>query len=196
MTYAAKEPPNPLHVESKGWSVVMRNASEGHMFCDKVTGMWHDFQMAWRFTDPKFSMLNADELDRIRPIAASAAGRSWHELFDGAEHLLVRPPSIVSKLDQAWISSDDKASAAALIGKWNPLWLNSKCVFYWSPINAVVTDMTLVLDRFDDFCYPCDDNVVIIFETDSRIIAWCEEFCLLEYLPPEKVTAAWKWATS
>lgn len=158
--------------------------------------MWPDFGLAWRFTDAKFSMLNTDELSRIRPIAPAASERSWRELFDGAMHLLERPRDTISPLDQAWILTDDKLAAAAQIRKWDRSWLMSACVFYWSPSCAAMTDMGLVISRFDDFCYSSDDNIVIIFENSPRIITWCEGNCLLEYVQSEKVAAAWKWATA
>jgi uncharacterized protein len=134
------------------------------------------FRLAWRWTDPHYTVLPPDVLADIRPLTDSRAhmydaylrvrARSYEEGFMPAGYKLVE-------------QLDTSNAEAEQVRNWLAARIpdrSGRVVILWQPGEAVETSAEAFCRYWDDFCYPGSDDVdVLPLERDWVLVYWHEE---------------------
>jgi len=127
------------------------------------------FELRWRFTDPRYRVLPAVHLEQLRPLSSESSRRLWeltlplHDDFPFTTNLFRVVESM--PLDNA----DPKAIRAVrkwLFGRGVPF--KSPVFLSYQPECAIVTTWKMVVKYWDDFWYPGSDDLTVIGEP----LAW------------------------
>lgn len=136
-----------------------------------------NFQLDWRFTDPNYNVLPDDVLVRIEPLSEEAAIKVWKKyVSDSYNHILKIPKSTMATPKKTFnvVWEEDQLSKEKIISCLKELKEDESLYFLWSPECAVKTYWGVFANFWSDFCYPDDDNDVIIVDNKIKII-FCEE---------------------
>ncbi len=132
--------------------------------------------LSWRWTDPRWAEFSPEELASLQCLTVKKATQVYDYLI---------------RMLDAW-QSDASAAAGELViathddpdvvrrwlaQRW-PDQLASTLVS-WDPATAVAVPWGLFIHRWDDFCYPSSDDVVVAVSTGQWI---------LEYAHHERMT--------
>ncbi|WP_426959617.1 hypothetical protein [Muricoccus radiodurans] len=115
------------------------------------------FPLRWRWTDPRHRLLNAADLQRIRPLTAAharAVETAWRARWPTAHLFPTRQDANTlpaADLDEDTVRTWLRARlppAAPIHVSWTQGW-------------AVLTDTDLFTTHWPSFCYPSSDDAVI-----------------------------------
>lgn len=138
------------------------------------------FELRWRFTDPKFNQLPIADVRQIQPNTAEISKALWSK-YVSAEHLhsiqfLADELRAYRRIRVDW---NDKDTSRRILSGTTNLPSEAKILFFWSLTCSVQTNWAIFLKYWDDFCYPDDDNDVIVnLETGAKIFFSEEAFLL------------------
>jgi hypothetical protein len=127
-----------------------------------------NFSLSWRWTDSKYSQFSEDELKKIRPLKTIIAMQYYKEGI-----------SLLNK--DAFTPSKDKfhkiENIQATQFKEVQNWLRSKItvneiILSWDSNTAISVNTDLFIEKWDDFCYPSSDDIVISLKTKNSIILY------------------------
>src|SRR6266446_8807909 len=106
-----------------------------------------EFPLAWRWTQPSHAMLPTEVLALIRPLSPSEAAR-------------VRISASVERASVASCSTHDSAAVQGWLRRVQP---DPQASVYvsWSEDLAIETSWDIFTEYWDDFCYPCSDEVTV-----------------------------------
>lgn len=118
------------------------------------------FALAWRWTDPRYAVLEAAELASIRPLEPEAAERMMRALEPRtAEH------GLAEELYDA-VEHTDASSGATAAARWLatrvPATTGDVLVVWWHSGDVAVVAWSLFARRWSDFCYPSSDDVSVL----------------------------------
>lgn len=137
-----------------------------------------DFPLQWRWTEEKYDKLPDDHLSRIIPANTDMARSLWERsltLSDGKTEF--RPSTELFD----FVSELDKPHSTDRTEKWirdnfQTKELNSIKVWVsWQPDLAVQTDMEIIAQYWDTFCYEASDDTSIFPELGEWIIHYWHE---------------------
>lgn len=144
------------------------------------------FKLRWRWTDPKWNLLPAEELSQIRPLTEARASELWHWTLPTANAMFraaqgeAPAVSTTAELFTCFCRIDTISRSHSAVSQ-ELASLVAPCagpvVAVWQPPDAVVVSWELLCARWDTFCYPASDDVSIR-PLDE---AWCLEWHHDEY---------------
>lgn len=136
------------------------------------------FRLAWRWTDPRYSVLPPDVLSDIRPLTIGKA-RIYTAYWplgshrSEAEGLMPSGYRLVDRIDASRAEAED-------VGRWLAARLpdsTARVVVFWAPEDAVETSAGILCRYWDDFCHPGSDDVDILpLRGDWVLVYWHEEY--------------------
>ena len=137
-----------------------------------------DFTLNWRWTDPKYNQFSNDELKKIIPLDTTIATEYYNEGISFLEKNSFTPAK-----DRFHKFENIQATQFKEVQKW----LNSKItideiILSWDSNTAIIVNTNLFIEKWDDFCYPSSDDIVILLKTQNSIILYqhSEVFCYAE----------------
>jgi hypothetical protein len=130
------------------------------MFSDSDFQPLDSFELCWRWTEHNPN-ISSDELKHIRPLSEEKALHVWKRSLDFIEDGDIYPST---KLFEDIVEVNTSEVDEDEIHHW----LNHKVpgetepiVVSWFPTVAVVTEWSLFVKYWDDFCYPGSDDVSV-----------------------------------
>lgn len=137
-----------------------------------------EFVLAWRFTDPNYAKLSEEDLDKIRPLEEVEAGKFWEENISRQYSHLVQIPKGTFYQDGIglFLDTGNKDLGIELFSKYLNINSNEKVIVFWSKVHAVETIWDVFINHWDDFCYPSDDNNVIVILRLNIKVFFIEEY--------------------
>lgn len=122
----------------------------------------NEFSLRWRFTDPKYCMLPAAELEKIKPLDALSARR----ILDLRSHWSPMPPSpctgfshVVSRPIEGY-----GAEEVARVHEWlflRGVPLKQEVFASWSSHEAAMTTWETLAKYWNAFWYPSSDDFLV-----------------------------------
>ena len=144
---------------------------------------FENFPLCWRFTDPNYNLVSDRDLMRIVPIDREHARRLWQtSVSDWHDHITAFPSQYFAGCHRITLDWNAKANGQQRLVEEVHLGADVKVLFFWSKSCAVQTDWAIVVRYWDDFCYPDDDNSVIVEPINAHRIFYSEEVL---FVPPE-----------
>jgi hypothetical protein len=135
-----------------------------------------EFGMRWRWTDPKWNLLDDDALSKIHPLTPGAARRAWEtlgDLFDPSGFGL--NPAHIADQTRMETADPDESVVRAFLERATPP-RGDETLVLWGPDVAVLTTDRVFQRYWDDFCYPSSDDVLIWQCADAwAAMYWHEE---------------------
>ena len=145
------------------------------------------FPLIWRFTDAeKYCQLTEEEFRRFRPLSVEDAAAKWAGyVYSGSDlhwyhlvGLLVRnqiPYPQVPTFQIGQEEEDAEVRVRANLRHHLPAADSAEALFFWGGRCAVRTDYGLLLDHWDDFCYPSDDSNVLVFLDQTKGVMYRDD---------------------
>lgn len=113
------------------------------------------FELAWRWTKATHAVLPTEVLARIRPLTADAAAAIGSEAAARCRDAIDVDEQFSARLDTVGREAV-RIRLAAL-----PIPLSQTILVSWDTHLAVLTEWSVFLTYWDDFCYPSSDDVSI-----------------------------------
>jgi hypothetical protein len=139
-----------------------------------------DFALDWRFTDPQYNRLPAEDLGRIQPQSQENTRRLWDTYVSNRHNHITGfksdelPPHHAFRTD--W---NAKELSRQRIARQIPIAEDEEVLFFWSPSCSVLVDWGTVIKYWDDFFYPSDDNTVVVVPRRGYRFFYSDESFLL-----------------
>ena len=135
-----------------------------------------DFPLKWRWTDPNYCVLSAEELALIKPLEKDTANEAWQKslLFISKEHDFKPNKELFKDIEEIQCSNEKE------VEKWLKERIQSEYIFVsWQPDVAVIVNSVLFIKYWSEFCYPSSDDVSIWPANEKWVVHyWHEEvFC-------------------
>ncbi len=139
--------------------------------------LMESFPLKWRWEQDR-SCIMPDELSRIRPLSPARAKAVWErslQFVDGRSNDFRPSPDLFSSIAEVDTENRDTEEVRQ--------WLCSRVkqeeeqIFVsWQPDTDVVTEWSIFLKFWDDFCYPASDDVSIWPVSEKWLLHyWHEE---------------------
>jgi hypothetical protein len=125
-----------------------------------------DSPLLWRWTQETHAKLLPDELASIRPIRPEKAA----SIFRQAARV---PAPLIRPGDRLLVEEDSDFLA---VGKWLDDKVprdESDILVVWDQNTAAVVPRRLLIDRWDDFWYPCSDDLTVLGTTGEWRLQMC-----------------------
>jgi hypothetical protein len=129
-----------------------------------------EFPLIWRWTSKSHAIFSKFELAALYPCSAVEAARIYDETrsFDTRDGLDERQfKSLLTKSAAAIPPSESFAWLRARVSN-----LAEQIIVSWNRETALRTDWELFTARWDHFCYPSSDDVLILPENDSWVLRY------------------------
>lgn len=137
------------------------------------------FALSWRFTDKKYNILPREDLDKIIFLSEIEARKLWIDYVSNEFDHILKIPKTSEKQKTAfridWNNEDENQVILSNINVDN----DTKIIFFWSNECAVKTTWNIFIKYWSDFCYPDDDNNVLIIVSTREKIYYCEEMFIV-----------------
>lgn len=130
------------------------------MFSDTDFQPFDTFELCWRWTEHNTNVPTED-LNKIKPLSSAKANEVWKRSLDfveGPTHCLSRRLfANIVELDVSQLSNDDVRTWLCEQNADQAEWI----IVSWTKDVAVVTEWSIFVRYWDDFCYPGSDDVSI-----------------------------------
>ena len=130
-------------------------------------------QLKWRWTEPDHAQFSQEELDQIKPLVEPDAKQVHQLLLKSWDDYSLVPDQFVSIVEQS--TKDQKTSSiVAWLQKTVP---TEEPIFFisWDDRNCVSCSRDLFVSRWDDFCYPSSDDVLISPQSMNWLLYYFHE---------------------
>ncbi len=140
--------------------------------------LFDKFTLAWRFVDENYHQLPLRDLHRITPYSAEEAYSLWQRYVSKSYDHVMQLTQFHPEMIRFEVDWENENQGQQLLKQHCQLTEDSTILCFWSPQVAVKTHWGLLTQYWTDFCYPDDDNNVIV--------AWpfrlyfCEEVFTIE----------------
>lgn len=131
---------------------------------------FRDFDLNWRFTDPKHNLLPEEDLSEIHPLSKTMS----IQLYEQTEKYLGNATLEKSKFQT--IESHEITEDHEEVRKW----LKEKIIdpqtqvaVSWDKTTCAVTTWRIFCEYWDDFCYPSSDDILIWASSEDWILNYC-----------------------
>lgn len=133
-----------------------------------------DFSLKWRWTDPKYCLIPADDLNQILPLTTDSAKLIWSESLDFTSD--ARDDAAPNERFFKNIESIENTNQD-IVTKWLRKRIAiTEIIVSWQPDTAVITNSDIFLRYWEEFCYPGSDDISIWPEDKSWVLNyWHEE---------------------
>ncbi|MCX8534327.1 DUF2947 family protein [Chryseobacterium luquanense] len=143
--------------------------------------------VGWRFTDQKSNKIDEEDLKDIKINDPEYSKLKWTEFTHSQEfHLFKlnndfwRSLNKVNQINVDW-GSENKEELN-IISKECNLEFDDRIIFFWGGQTSFEISWYLFIKYWDDFCYPSDDNNLIICEEKKILITYVEDCFTIYYL--------------
>jgi len=127
-----------------------------------------DFTLSWRWTDPKYSQFSEDELNKINPLETTMAMHYYNEGI-----ALVEKNHFTPSKDKFHKIENIQTTQFKEVQNWLKVKITvDEIILSWDSNTAISVKTDLFIEKWDDFCYPSSDDIVISFKTKSSIILY------------------------
>lgn len=144
---------------------------------DVTTIPMAQFALKWRFTDPKYHVLPAGDLEQIKPLDNGSAKwlsdltGGWHREHPFVRGLFAHTTSMSLDYENA---KERRQVRTWLLHRGLPL--NQPVFVSWDQTWAAVTNWKMVAKYWDDLWYPGSDDLDVFDESLSwALFFWHEE---------------------
>ena len=124
------------------------------------------FSLAWRWTDPAYSVLPHSSATAIRPLAPAKAAELASEGRSRCQ------PHRVAEFDMVVAADSDCADSVRdrlLALGVDP---ETEVVVSWDADTALLTSWRVLVDHWPDFCYPSSDDVSVWASGESWTLCY------------------------
>lgn len=128
-----------------------------------------DFDLAWRWTDPKWNKFSTDELAQIRPLKPDSAVEAESRVISAIAPIPLRvildtTAALFGLVDAGSAKTHDASGEIECTRDWLQANLpvdSAEVCISWYKSTAVLAPPELFARYWDDFCYPSSDHVII-----------------------------------
>lgn len=116
------------------------------------------FNLKWRWTDPKWNQFSSPTLSKIQPLQAATAKELWKDALTLRQGSRLNP-NLFSQVTQI-----DTTNPRQTVQEWlyqRGVDQDQTIFLFWDQQTAVVTKWEVFYEYWDDFCYPSSDDVTI-----------------------------------
>ncbi|WP_281322090.1 DUF2947 family protein [Flavobacterium aestivum] len=137
--------------------------------------------IGWRFTDENYNIIDSRDLKKIKLNKAEESQIKWKK-FTGSEemHLMNLSSAFwnnLVKIDEFELEwGEEESEKNNKLPKINNIKLNDEITFFWGANNSIEADWSIFLKYWDDFCYPSDDNNLIVCKKRNLCMSYIEDF--------------------
>jgi hypothetical protein len=122
-----------------------------------------EFPLAWRWTDARYTVFPADVLSQLSPYSPDEASRLFEraKVLSRSDDFTALRISADSPLEQvtAWLRTQQPR-------------LTEEVSVCWSGDTALRTHWSTFIERWDDFCYPSSDDVMVLPHSGSWMLMY------------------------
>jgi hypothetical protein len=96
----------------------------------------------------------------------------------GEKHLMNLPSTFwnnLIKIDEFHLEWGEESEKNNKLSKISNIKLDDKITFFWGTDNSIETYWSIFLKYWDDFCYPSDDNNLIVCEKRNFYMSYIED---------------------
>ena len=142
-----------------------------------------DFDLAWRWTDPKWNQFSTAELAQVRPLQPAKAAEAELQVIAAIAPIPLRivldTTAALCRLVDAGLAkthdaSGDVEDTRAWLQANLPVDSRDVCIS-WGKATAVLAPLDLFVRYWDDFCYPMSDHVIIFPAELDWFLYWHHE---------------------
>ena len=128
----------------------------------------NDFPLFWRWTDLKYCQFSEKELSKIQPLVADTAKQYYKKISSLLENNDFSPSkNIFNKIE--YIDNYQFEE----VKNWLKTRITQKeIILSWFEDIAIIVDVNLFISKWDDFCYPSSDDIIIYSEDKDWIILY------------------------
>ncbi|NJO16336.1 MAG: DUF2947 family protein [Thioploca sp.] len=137
-----------------------------------------EFALSWRFMDESYHQWPSTDLQKIWPGSAQEALTWWRQYVSKTYDHVMQLTHFTNEINRFRVDWEDDYQGRQLLTQQCPFPADSLILFFWSPQVAVKTHWGLFTQHWTDFCYPDDDNNVIIALPFK--LYFCEELFIVE----------------
>lgn len=142
-----------------------------------------NFELIWRFTDKRYCKLPLEDLREISFLENGI--ELWKKYVSNTHNHILKLTNYEEKETVRFkVNWNNELLGRQLIEFHCLVGKNNKIFFFWSPKCAVETKWNIFTKYWTDFCYPDDDNNVIIIPSLEYKIYFCEEIFVVKTNPP------------
>jgi hypothetical protein len=127
------------------------------------------FELAWRWTDPKYTVFPDSTVKKLIPLdnkVASDIDKKIRTFYDG--------PKLKRKLLYSWQRYDAENSCSSFLEGLEII-DETIIILSWDIDTALKTNWSVFRTYWDDFCYPVSDDLTILPEDESWLLAYFHE---------------------
>ncbi|WP_194777641.1 hypothetical protein [Pararhodonellum marinum] len=127
----------------------------------------HDFELKWRFTEEKYDILPASNLDQIKPLSYEAAD-FLHQYIRSTELHADEPfkKSLFQKVEHMYIlEGNEKEVKNWLYQRGIPV--DKNVLVSWSKEVGVMVPWKILIEHFDSFYYAGSDDLTVLDESSA-----------------------------
>ena len=131
-----------------------------------------DFPLLWRWTQSTHALFSAVELAALQPLPPEAAA----QIFDGSLRFLNADSLAPEHFERVFIASADVPvidGCGWLRARFTSL--DEQVTLSWDRSTALQTTWGFFTARWDDFCYPASDDVLILPKSDRWVLLYHHE---------------------
>ncbi len=126
------------------------------------------FSLKWRFIKPEHTLLSEKELSLIKPINSSKSEEVCRSTLKYFKDRVLN----IDKFEK--IEEFDTSKDQDSVKKWlvEIIPNDGDIIISWDNQNCVLTPKKLFCNRWDDFCYPTSDDVVILPHDGNWVLSY------------------------
>ncbi len=137
--------------------------------------------IGWRLFEDNNIILDEDCLARVTVNSKIDSMNTWSSITKSTEpHLFKLPEEFWNGLDKRGFIDADWDTKHKDIDLSPYIEKADRVIFFWGGYNSIITDGEVLVEYWDDFCYPGDDNILIA-NPSKGILAVFVEDCFIFY---------------
>jgi len=143
------------------------------------------FPLRWRFAEDanRWAVLPEADLEQLRPLTESCSRDQWRRLVTPvADHLYAAGGSgrrfagriAEFRTSDDWTSAEEADRLGEFLRHHVPIREAASLMFFWHASCAAETTWDILLRYWSDFCYPSDDQNVVVPSEGGRLVVYVE----------------------
>lgn len=132
----------------------------------------NEFQLNWRFTDPRYNVLPAAVLDRIKAFGPKTARDVWHRVAPLFDNYAIRAEFFERVIP--FDCSGEVVEARSWLVEQFPEH-EQNVMITWAPEVAASVVLRDFCEYWDDFCYSNSDDVVVFPAGEDWVLYYMHE---------------------
>ena len=126
----------------------------------------HKFPLAWRWTNPKYTVFPGFILNQLIPLDKNAASE-----IDSKVRVFFNGPKLKRNLLHSWQRHDAENPCSSFL-EGLAIRGDSSIFLSWDIYTALKTNWSVFKNHWNDFCYPASDDLAIYAVDGSWLLAY------------------------